>query len=106
MGDVIDSFKPRPLEPCPYSFHEVMDSVNNLSCPCCSEEEYEDFLIGEYGAEKVLRVKEEKEREKRLSEISMDTTIGFLFSGLIFFMLHPESENTIISEMEKDTNGS
>lgn len=37
-------------------------------CLCGTPEEYEDFLIGEYGAEKVLEVKREEEQTRKMLE--------------------------------------
>lgn len=96
MKDVIDSLKPSPLPP--YGFNELEADVANLSCPCCSQEEYREFLISEYGAEK-----EEREREKKISEeaFSMDITKAFILTSAIFFALHPESADAI----ERKKNG-
>lgn len=60
---MINSFLPSPTEPF------VFKSLEAQCCSLCSTgEEYQNFLVGEYGAEKVLRVqKEEKELEKHFS---------------------------------------
>lgn len=62
---------------------ELVNSLANKSgtsnCPIicqCSKDEYQDFLIGEYGAEKVLRIQqEEREREEWLKTVDWSTIL-------------------------------
>ena len=53
----------KPLSP-------YCEPESTVVCACSSEEDYINFLIGEYGAEKVLRVqKEQKEAEERIDSL-------------------------------------
>lgn len=45
-----------------------IDNEELTRCNCGNLEEYEKFLIGEYGAEKVLEVKREEEKTKKMFE--------------------------------------
>lgn len=55
-------FEPRgPIQP-------FINNKELPKCNCGSLEKYEDFLIGEYGAEKVLEVKREEEKSKKMLE--------------------------------------
>ena len=66
-GNIIDALKPNLLPP--YSFGK-----EDIRCNCGTEEEYQSFLISEYGIETFLRVqKERKESEKFWSEFYKNT---------------------------------
>lgn len=55
-------------------------------CLCGTPEEYENFLIGEYGAEKVLEVKREEEQTRKMleemSDIDRFTMLAISLCGL------------------------
>lgn len=69
----IKMFEPNPLPPFDLE-------CSQPRCLCGTPEEYEDFLIGEYGAEKVLEVKREEERiQKSFNNMSDDTKLMALF---------------------------
>lgn len=66
----------------PEKIRNLRKSGENPSCSCCSMEEYENFLIGEYGAEKILEVKREEERYKKwLENLSDVEKIAILIAG-------------------------
>lgn len=56
----------------PYPMPSYLTQKENQQCCCGTEEEYMEFLISEYGAEKVLEVERENKKSeefwKRLSE--------------------------------------
>lgn len=62
--NIPDFLKPYPLPPYPAN-------KETPNCCCGTEEEYQSFLISEYGAEKVLEVQRENEKsEKFWKELS------------------------------------
>lgn len=62
---MIKMFEPNPLP--------VFDPDKpKPRCLCGTPEEYENFLIGEYGADKVLEVKREEEQTRKMLEEMSD----------------------------------
>lgn len=58
------------FEPCALPPFDLNNTRHH--CLCGTPEEYEDFLIGEYGAEKVLEVRREEERTRKMFEEMSD----------------------------------
>lgn len=70
-------FEPKPCQSFDFESYQY-------HCFCGAEKEYEDFLIGEYGAEKVLRVRGEEEKMKKMfDEMSIENKVAMLIVGLL-----------------------
>lgn len=111
MDSTNNFFKPRPVEP--YLLHENGGQNKIYQCSCCSQEEYEDFLISEYGAENVLRVKRENEERERKIQEAIDRMCAAIpletdpdkkkeLLGLIFILAMRPGRFDYLEEMQKN----
>lgn len=94
MIKMID-FTPKPIPSYP-----VTDNLCQ-KCGCChDDDDYLNFLIGEYGADKVLRVEREREKAKaRMKEIVEDNPILFLSMVISLLSTIPEFQTKINEEI-------